>query len=57
MKYLTEDLLELASAELTDWGLLYGVVCALPFGLLPVDELSERVSPGVRGVSKTKYPC
>lgn len=49
-KYLTGDVPWLPGVELTAWGLEQGVVGRLPLGLLPVEELPDRLSPGVLGV-------
>lgn len=49
-KYLTGDVAWLPGVELTAWGLEQGVVGRLPLGLLPVEELPDRLSPGVLGV-------
>lgn len=49
-KYLTEDMPWLPGVELTAWGLEQGVVGRLPLGLLPVEELPDRLSPSVLGV-------
>lgn len=49
-KYLTGDVPWLPGVELTAWGLEQGVVGRLPLGLLPVEELPDRLSPGALGV-------
>lgn len=50
-KYLTFELPEFAGVDDPVWGLVQGVVGTLPLGLLLVEELPDRTSPGARGPS------